>query len=227
MDNSKLKSVFIIQTIIFLIAIVLIAGGAYYAGTRNAKSILTPEPQNSIGAKFEIDNSNSVIKEYFDESNRYSFSYPSFLSLTKNADVITLSHTTPFDNYDGGCDMKGDAILSKTINDLYLKIYVVPQNSLSVPSYAENYSAGELNGKKAYIGAEGCGRTSYYFPISGNRILVIDKSEVQILSAIVSPEVRSRLLSVPGVIPQEEGNKIVEQIIESIFVDPVILKTVN
>lgn len=233
MQNSNLKGIFIVQTILFFVAIVLIAGGAYYAGTKNTEVVIKNNetiPSQQDVSTTPIENKNSTatsILTYWDAKNKFSFQYPSNLTLSKDGDAIIVSHTIPFDNYDAGCDMKGDAPLSKTLNDLNLKIYVVSENSLSIPSYAEDYRSGVMKGKKAYIGAEGCGKTTYYFPISGNRTLVIDKAELQVLSAVVTPEVRSRVLSVPGVISQEEGNKIVEEIIESFYIDPAILKTVK
>ncbi len=224
MQNSNLKGVFIVQTVLFFVAIVLIAGGAYYAGTKDAKSIPTPTPTNDIGAKFEVDNSDSILKRHTDDVNGYSFAYPSNLSFTKDNNMIFLTHTIPFDNYDGGCDMKGDAPLSKTLDDLHLRISI-SSGIVGVPSYAEDYKIGSLVGKKVYMGAEGCGKTTYYFPISGNRTLILDKTELQILSAVVAPEIRSKVLSVPGVISQQEGNKIVDKILESFYIDPIISKT--
>lgn len=44
MQNNNLKGVFVVQTVLFFVAIVLIAGGAYYAGTKDAK----PANNNTI-----------------------------------------------------------------------------------------------------------------------------------------------------------------------------------
>ena len=145
----------------------------------------------------------------------YSFQYPEKLSLSISDDIVNLSHSIPFENRDGGCDMKGDSELSKTLEDFGLSIRIVP--GTVNPPYVDGtyYSKGELNGKWAYMGAEGCGVSDYYFPINGYRTLIVTKSEIQILSPVVTPEVRAKVLAVPGVISYEESKIILDQILSS------------
>jgi hypothetical protein len=156
----------------------------------------------------------SSLKTYTSSKDGYSFQYPGKLSLLDSNGIINLSHSIAFDNYDGGCDMKGDAVLSKTLGDFNLSINIV--SGVVNPPYVDgNYSKGILNGKWSYMGVEGCGQTSYYFPISGNRTLVITKAEVQMLSNVVAPDIKAKILAVPGVISYEEAKVILDQILST------------
>lgn len=158
--------------------------------------------------------STSDLKMYVNVNDGYSFSYPSKLKLSSTIDSIKLSHTIPFENRDGGCDMKGDSELSKTLDDFDLSIKLVTGEVK--PSYVDGtYSKGILNGNWSYMGAEGCGQTSYYFPVEGGRTLVITKNEIQILSNIVNPEIREKVLAIPGVISFEESKLIIDQILST------------
>jgi hypothetical protein len=110
--------------------------------------------------------------------------------------------------------MKGDAELSKTLTDFGMSISIV--SGTKNPPYVDgNYSKGILNGKWAYMGAEGCGQTNYYFPISDNRTLVVEEAQVQMLSGSATPETRAKLLAVPGVISNEESKTIFDQILST------------
>ena len=178
---------FIVQGIVAIIALVLIAGGAYYAGIKNGDTL-----------KDNSEISTSEWKTYTNSKDGYSFEYPSKLSASSNNGEVYLSHSIPFDNYDGGCDMKGDSELSKTLNDFGMSVQVI-SGKLTPPYVDGTYSKGELSGIWAYKGAEGCGNTEYYFPISNNRTLIITKEEIQVLSPIVSAEVREKVLAVPAI----------------------------
>ena len=111
--------------------------------------------------------------------------------------------------------MRGDSVLSKTLNDFSVSMSVLP-GTVNPPYKADgNYSSGVLNGVRSYMGAEGYGQTSYYFPFPGGKTLVITKSEVQILSNNVTPEVRAKVLAVPGVISYEESKALLDQILST------------
>lgn len=154
-------------------------------------------------------------KTYTNTEYGFEFKYPQKLSLSLSDEgAITLTHSIPFENRDGGCDMVGTGVLSETLTDFNLSINVSP--GLINPPYIDGeYSKGLLNGKYAYMGVEGCGQTNYYFPITGNRTLVVTKSMVQILSPVVTPEVRAEVLATPGVISYEESNKILDGILST------------
>ncbi|KKR61711.1 hypothetical protein A2643_03555 [Candidatus Nomurabacteria bacterium RIFCSPHIGHO2_01_FULL_39_220] len=201
---------FIVPVLLGVIAVLVIGGGIY---VYNKEKVETPAVDTQTPTvNTQINNSN--LKTYTDKKYGYSFQYPEKLSLTSAADVTYLLHNVPFDNYDGGCDMKGDASLSKTLNDFNMSFKIVSREAN--PPYVDgNYSKGILNGKWAYMGAEGCGLNNYYFPISGNRTLIVTKSQIQMLSTVVSPEVRAKVLAVPGVISYEESEIILGQILAS------------
>lgn len=153
-------------------------------------------------------------KTYTNTNQGYSFQYPKKLSLSISDDTVTLSHSIPFENHDGGCDLKGDSELSKTLTDFNLSINIV--SGKVNQSYVDgSYSGGMLNGKWSYMGAEGCGQTNYYFPITGDRTLIVSKHEIQMLSPVVTPDIREKILAVPGVISYEEAKVILDQILST------------
>jgi hypothetical protein len=127
---------------------------------------------------------------------------------------VFISHNIPFENRDGGCDMKGDSEISKTLVDFGMSISIL-SGEVNPPYVDGNYSVGALNGKWAYMGAEGCGQTNYYFPIAGNRTLVVEKTQIQMLSDVATPEVRAKILAVPGAISNEESKAIFNQILST------------
>ncbi|TSC60503.1 MAG: hypothetical protein LiPW15_381 [Parcubacteria group bacterium LiPW_15] len=204
--------------ILIIIGVLAVAGGAYYIGKQSGQAPIAPNldglsvtPTSTPIAGWKI---------YVDDTYGFSFEYPEKLALSVSGGAVILSHTIPFENRDGGCDMRGDSALSKTLNDFNVSMSVVP-GAVNPPYRADgNYSSGALNGVWSYMGAEGCGQTSYYFPFPGGKTLVVTKSEVQILSNNVTPEVRARVLAVPGVISYEESKVILDQIL-STFKFPV------
>lgn len=159
-------------------------------------------------------NETAGFKTYTNTEHGFEFQYPEKLTLSTTSEDVKLYHTISFDNYDGGCDLKGGSKLSKTLTDFDLSIRVV--EGPVEPSYVDGvYVKGDLKGEWAYMGAEGCGQTIYYFPISNNRTLVITKMELQILSDVVTKDVRDKVLAVPGVISNDESKSIINQILSS------------
>lgn len=198
--------------LLIILGILAVAGGAYYVGK---KSVSAPVALNSDG--LSVTPTSTPIadwKVYVDDTYGFSFQYPKKLTLSTSGGATIISHTIPFDNRDGGCDMKGDSALSKTLNDFVVSISVV-SGAMTPPYVDGNYSSGALSGVWSYMGAEGCGQTLYYFPFPGGKTLVVTKSEVQILSNNVTPEVRAKVLAVPGVISYEESKVILDQILST------------
>ncbi len=187
-----------------IIILLLVGGGTYIYKNKKAEA---PDVQNQTS---QVTN----LKTYTNSKLGYSFQYPEKLSLSISGETVNLSHSIPFENRDGGCDMKGDAELSKTLNDFGLSFRIVP-GKVNPPYVDGTYSRGELNGEFAYMGAEGCGVSDYYFPVLGGRTLIITKNEIQVLSPIVTPEVRAKVLAVSGVISYEESKIILDQILSS------------
>ncbi len=217
----KTNNGFVVPVLLVIIILLLVGGGVYVYKIKKAEApvVVDTDIQNET-------NNTSNLKTYTNTKLGYSFLYPEKLSLATSGDTVNLSHNIPFENRDGGCDMMGEAELSKTLNDFGLSIKIVPGKAN--PPYVDGtYSKGELNGKWAYMGAEGCGVSDYYFPINGDRTLIITKSEIQILSPVVTPEVRAKVLAVPGVISYEESKTILDQILSSFKIISTSQKNTN
>lgn len=199
--------------LLIIIGVLAVGGGAYLIGKQSGRAPVAP---NSDGlSTTPTSTSASGWKVYVDDAYGFSFEYPEKLTLSASGGATVLSHAIPFENRDGGCDMKGDSVLSKTLNDFVVSISVLP-GTVNPPYKVDgNYSSGALSGVWSYMGAEGCGQTSYYFPFPGGKTLVITKSEIQILSNNVTPEVRAKVLAVPGVISYEESKVILDQILST------------
>jgi len=198
---------FIVPLLLGIIALLIIGGGIYVYEIKKAEAPAQTPPVDTT-------TNNLSSKTYTNTKQGYSFEYPTKLSLSTSGEVVNLSHSIPFENRGGGCDMKGDAELSKNLTDFDLSIKVV-SGAVNPPYVDGSYSKGILNGKWAYMGVEGCGQTSYYFPITGNRTLVIEKAQVQMLSDVATPETRAKILAVPGVISNEESKIIFDQILST------------
>jgi hypothetical protein len=204
MKNNK---GFIVPLLIAIIAVLVVGGGVYFNYITETPTII-----NDI-ERPETNTSN--LKTYTNTKDGYSFQYPEKLSLSTSGEVINLSHSIFFDNYAGGCDLKGDSALSKTLKDFDLSIKIMP-GAINPPyTFDGSYSKGILNGKWFYVGAEGCGQTSYYFPIPGNRTLVVTKAEIQILSNEVPKDIKAKITAIPGAIWSDEAKVILDQILST------------
>ncbi len=165
--------------------------------------------------KYSQSNSDTSDLKRYDSGRGFEFMYPSKLDVTTASDgTVTLSHTIPFENVNGGCDLKGDGEKSQTLEDFHLSLKITSDNT-KLPYVDGTYSKGTLDGERAYMGAEGCGNTIYHFPISNNRTLIVTKGEIQILSNVVDPKILNQVLAVPGVISNEEAKTIIDGILGS------------
>ena len=199
--------------LLIIIGVLAIAGGAYYVGKQSGQAPIAENPDGLSTTPTSTPIAGWKI--YVDDTHGFSFEYPEKLTLSASGGATILSHTIPFENRDGGCDMRGDSALSKTLNDFVVSISVVP-GTVNPPYKVDgSYSSGALSGVWSYMGAEGCGQTSYYFPFPGGKTLVVTRSEVQILSNNVTPEVRAKVLAVPGVITYEESKSILDQVLST------------
>ncbi len=165
-----------------------------------------------------------------------SFQYPVELSLTERAQTVTLHHEIPYKNT-GGCDMMGDEKTYDMLTDFHVTIriastslvqtvrhmssYIPEENfaedTLKVnPGFIDSFQAGILNGFAIYEGAEGCGFTTYYFPIPNNRTLVIQKESIQALSGVRGNAEIEKILAVPGAISREESDMMFMGILNSL-----------
>ena len=152
-------------------------------------------------------------KTYQNEKYGFEFKYPEKLKLIKNGNKVILNHYIPYENY-GDCDMIGGNRVYKTLDDFNVSFEVVPQK-LALNYVDGEYNAGILKGFWAYEGAEGCGHSTYYFPIEQNRTLVVYRSAVQALSGSSTLWDLEKILKIPGVIPREESEKIFNEILST------------
>lgn len=165
-----------------------------------------------------------------------SFIYPRELTLSEKTDAVVLHHEIPYENT-GACDMMGDEKTYDTLTDFHVTLRIastslvqtvrqmssyIPEenfdgNVLKVnPGFIDSFEAGALKGFAIYEGAEGCGFTTYYFPISGNRTLIIQKESIQALSGVRGQEEVQRILKVPGSIAPSVSDKIFKDILTSL-----------
>ena len=107
--------------------------------------------------------------------------------------------------------MMGDEETYPELNDfdVYLETIDSPLRG------EEEYAMGILEGSRTYVGAIGCGKVTYYFPITDSQTLVITYQLIQILSDHVPPSTRDKILKVTGAISQEEHKEIFENILTS------------
>lgn len=176
---------------------------------------------------------NENIKTYRNSKIGLSFSYPKILSASTTADVVTLHHEIPYKNK-GDCDMMGDEKTYDNLTDFKVSFEVSNKNLVETmkekspyipkenfvddivvesPGFIDKYNIGNLDGFAIYEGAEGCGQTTYYFPIEKNKTLFITKMSIQILSGVANEEKAKEVLKVPGVISRTESDEIFQKIL--------------
>lgn len=201
-----------------IIIIILIAGGFWYLN----KNKEIPVETN--------------LKQYSNNNLGISFSYPEELFLSANEDSVALYHDIPYKNT-GACDMVGEEIVYERLTDFYVTFktfdsglvetmklvspYIPEENFIDnqvveSPGFIDKYSIGSWNGFAIYEGAEGCGQTAYYFPISNSKTLFVAKASIQALSGVRSSEVEQEILAVPRVISREKYMQIFEEIMKTL-----------
>src|SRR4030066_1133898 len=90
---------------------------------------------------------------------------------------------------------------------------------IASPGFIDPCTIGNFSGFAIYEGAEGCGQTTYYFPIAGNRTLVIANASIQVLSGAIVQEKANEVLAVPGVISREKNKEIFESIVRNLKIN--------
>jgi hypothetical protein len=174
---------------------------------------------------------------YRDENIGIAFIYPKTLKVTATADTITIRHDVPFEHHDY-CDFKGEAtttVPNLTDFDLTLGIeqsglidamkakspYIPEENFVNgqvvpSPGFIDPVAFGALSGYKIFEGAEGCGHTVYYFPVSDDRTLVATEEWVTVFSGAIDADNKAAAEAVPGVIDGKKEAAILDGILGSL-----------
>ncbi|MEI6843552.1 MAG: hypothetical protein WCK48_03570 [bacterium] len=209
------------KIILTLVIIALLFGGIYYI--KNKKKV-APD---------------TTISRYSNASVGVSFTFPKILSASTTGSTVAIHHEIPYPN-NGKCDMMGDTKTYNNLTDFNVTIKVVekglvdtvkeispyiPQENfvngelVASPGFIDPVTIGKWNGYSIYEGAEGCGQTTYYFPVSKSQTLVVQKESIQILSGVILNEVRQKVLAVPGVISLEKSEEIFKNLLETLKVN--------
>jgi hypothetical protein len=175
-------------------------------------------------------------KQYKNSDVGISFTYPDNLTASTTDGVAILRHDIPYENA-GACDMMGDEKKYDRLTDFEMKIQIINMNLTATvktlspyipqenfvndklvasPGFIDAYTIGNFSGFAIYEGAEGCGQTTYYFPLAGDKTLVITNASIQALSGAIIQEKVNEVLAVPGVISREKNKEIFESIVRNL-----------
>jgi hypothetical protein len=208
------------KIIVFIVVLALAIGSVWYIKNKTKVSV------------------DSTVKSYKNSNLGISFTYPINLTASTTNSVVTLHHDIPYENH-GDCDMVGDTKTYPRLTDFNVKIqkinkgvvdamktispYIPQENFVNgevivSPGFIDAFKAGNLDGYAIYEGAEGCGQTTYYFPITNDETLVINKMSIQVLSGSIRVDEQAKVLAVPGVIPRDESDKIFASILNTLKV---------
>ena len=194
-----------------------------------------------IGGAWLIKNNNKTqsdenIKTYKNLGLGITFNYPKYLTASTTDGVIVLHHDIAFEN-NGDCDMMGDENTYPRLTDFKVTIQKINKNLVSTmkavspyipqenfvndevvvsPGFIDAFEVGTLRGYAIYEGAEGCGQTTYYFPIKSDETLVINKASIQVLSGVTGKEKQDMVLAIPEVISKEKSEEIFISILKTL-----------
>jgi len=181
-----------------------------------------------------------TIAHYSNSDVGVSFTYPKILTASTTDSTVTLHHDVPFTHHDY-CDFKGEGTTTiPTLIDFNVSFHIDSKGLIDAmktespyipgenfvngevvpsPGFIDTYSVGKLKGYKIFEGAEGCGHTIYYFPLSGSRTLVVVDEFITAWSGAIDTANAERALAVPGVITKEKAEQIFTNILNSLSVN--------
>jgi len=178
-------------------------------------------------------------KEYTNPESGISFTYPENLTASTTDGIAILHHDIPYKNT-GACDMMGDEKTYDRLTDFEMRIQIIiknltetvntmspyiPQENfvngelVASPGFIDPCTIGRFSGFAIYEGAEGCGQTTYYLPLAGNKTLVITNASIQALSGAIIQEKVNEVLAVSGVISREKNKEIFESIVSNLRIN--------
>ncbi|MFZ2621197.1 MAG: hypothetical protein WAX85_01725 [Minisyncoccia bacterium] len=209
------------KLILPFIIIILAVGGFWYYKKTNKTPVDT------------------TVSNYRNSTSGISFTYPKILTASTTSGEVTLHHEVPFTHHDY-CDFKGEGDMTiPTLTDFNVVFHVVnkglvetmktespyiPQENfvngevVVSPGFIDEYSVGELKGFKIFEGAEGCGQTTYYFPIDNSKTLVTREELITVFTGAIDTENMDKALAVPGIINKEKSTQIFESILKTLKV---------
>ncbi|MDP3934608.1 MAG: hypothetical protein Q8Q46_00040 [Candidatus Giovannonibacteria bacterium] len=166
------------------------------------------------------------------------FEYPSLISTKQEGETITLNHSIVY-KHTNPCNFKGDAPPLDKLSDFGVSLMVSNKNlkdavqtnegsDYVVKNFFENntlklsegfidrFNAGSLNGFQITSGAEGCGRYTYYFPMSSTKTLVVNRSFISEFSPVNGDY--QTYLNLSGIIPPNQEKEFFVKILSSLKV---------
>lgn len=225
MKNISHQKWFIVLVLIGIIVFIILIGGVYLY------------KNNKVEAPVVInENTPTIIKDENLKTfklGELEFSYPDKLILSESKDWVFLSHTLN-KKHINSCDLKdgleinsaSDFGVSFSLKNSDLKSLIKEDNHpdmlkyifkgdsiiLEKDSFVSKYKIGVLDGYKISTGVEGCGDSTYYFPISTNETLVV-KRNFYLETLQVG---REELVNMPGFISENQEEQIFKDILSSI-----------
>lgn len=224
MKNISHQKGFIVSILIGIIIFMILIGGVYLYKN---KKVEAPVVIN--------ENTPTIIKDENLKTfklGELEFSYPDKLILSESKDLINLSHILN-KKHINSCDLKdgleinsaSDFGVSFSLKNSDLKSLIKEDNSNMIEyifkgdsivtekdSFVSKYKIGALDGYKISTGVEGCGYSTYYFPISTNETLVV-KRNFYLETLQVG---RDELVNMPGFISENQEEQIFKDILSSI-----------
>jgi hypothetical protein len=211
--------------ILIIIVLALVLGGIWYY---KKDKVTTPTTTTSTTTNYR--NSNLGL----------SFTYPKILTASSTAQLVTLHHEVPFTHHDY-CDFKGEGDTTvPTLTDFHVTFrtenkslidtmklespYIPEENFVNgkvvpSPGFIDSYKIGELDGFRIFEGAEGCGQTTYYFPISSSKTLIIKELLITVFTGAIDVENKAAAEAVPGVLNKEKAAENFESILQTLKAD--------
>jgi hypothetical protein len=168
--------------------------------------------------------------------NFLTFTYLDILLEKEEGKTVYLNHSVATEPHPDYCDFQGNAPEKNSLTDFNANFTILDldmKNSMKEKEgedfiknsfkgdtitksegYVDPYEVGMLKGYRITKGIEGCGVYSYYFPLSSNQTLLINRIRIPELTLSSSKDM---YLAIPGVISPQKEEEIFKNIILSIF----------
>ena len=206
------------KIILSVLIMILVVGGFWYIKNKNK---VPTNPDETI---------------YKNSSLGISFTYPKILTASTTGNEVLLHHEVPFVHHDY-CDFKDGTSAIPTLTDFSVKFHIVNKNLVSTmktespyipaenfvngevvpsPEFIDIYEMENLKGFKIFEGAEGCGHTIYYLPITESKTLVVINDLITIFTGAIDVESQTKAKAVPGVLNKEKAQAIFDSLMKTL-----------